>query len=378
MEVSSDSSLREFVAMSEQEKRFDEAAATPNKISDVTTLEQLLNFAYARPGKRFVITPAVMKVIRTDRHTEPDIPDPLAEQIKLLAREDPLLAAPRRLLGALEAADPPTLLRTRIVKLVSIVLAGHPMFSAAAVRAVIAGAHADSDNAFVALANASIDITPQELGLGIKGLQPADRRKLRLNAIAALGHVLVAQERIDLLTLSSLLDRYVWRKELQAAAGRKEELVLLESDDPAALAVVTQQYLARCEESEETAVKESIRAEFLVKRNEELQMEIERLSNEIDVKEHAASELASQISNINSQVENERHERLVDGSHHIDRYSQLRARFTSLLRAQIVELDKGLAALRKGHADVIEEYVERCIEKMSAELEQLSEREEPL
>ncbi len=348
-----------------------DSTVSATKVGDVTDVERLLRFAYDRHGRTFNITAHVMKELRTDRHTDPTTPDPLSKLVLTLGRTDPFLVIPSRLFAAVESADPPTSLRRRLSGLISLVLLNHPLLASPTARGALLDGKNDFRRACTAIVDASRDVTAQDLGVE-KQLTQADRARLRRNAITALGHIFVARDQLDLNTLMEVLDELVWQKEPGPTDERGRGLTLLAADDYQSLTVVTREYGSRNSELLAMADREAARIGALLDQNSQLRNELGEAHQQAEAQDHEIRRLEAQVHEVSSDVQTERYERLVDDSHHIDRYMQLRARVITLLRTQTVELQKALAALRKGHPAITDEYVEHAIERLSTELDSLN------
>lgn len=359
----------------------------PAKAAQITSLQGLFDYAFSLKGKQVRVPQKVLKEI-AERTTAVDqlAVDSLRDSLDALMASDPFLKVPPRLLVGLEDSDAPILLKLRIARLLVHQFQRHPLFRSApepspgAEVADLSSGAIDFDEWLTRARLRAADISAAELGNSGGSLKPADRERLRTNAITAVALLGSIIEEWGDHRLVHVLERFLWRDAVAKPGVHRPRVAITESAPPEALGFVSRVFLDSVSAADRTAKRASEqaaqadeRANNLLARANAASKEGERLRTVIEGKEGEIAALQGRIEALQAQIDAERRDRVIDQSHHIDEYDVLRTRIMRSLGKQVDLLSDGLHAVRNQSYSVTEEFIERALDSMSKELHQLNE-----
>lgn len=360
--------------------------ADPIKASDISSLPELIEFAYGLKGKQVRVTRKVLeKVSAWLKDADADSISSLATRLEELSASDPLLTVPPRLFVGLENAGAPHQLKLRVAQLFRHHLHNHPLFVPRPVSQSTAGApgevNEESDTGDVWLRRARIraaDISSGDIGRPETELKPLERDRLKTNAITTAALVFSVLEDWDNGRLVRGLSENLWIDSAAPLSANRIRVAIIETATAEALGGVCRVFedvisdVARsAEQARAEAARAEERANNLLQRVALLDEEASRLRGTIAQQKEEIAALQGDISALQNRIETEKRDRIIDQSHHIDEYEILRTRIMRSLRKNIDLLADGLHAVRNQSYSVTEEFVERALESMSKELRQL-------
>jgi uncharacterized protein YlxW (UPF0749 family) len=97
------------------------------------------------------------------------------------------------------------------------------------------------------------------------------------------------------------------------------------------------------------------------------------LSAQLTAEKQRARELAAQVADLSQRLASEQSSRVVDKSHLVDDFEALRTQVIRRLSSQVELLSDGLHALRNGSTSVAEEFLDRSLTAIDAEVTRLKE-----
>ena len=358
------------------------------KASDIESISSLFMYAYAQQGKQVKVPQAVFKGLSAQRSApdpvQSDTPknDPAADlnTVRALAAADPLLTVPPRLLAAIEASNESKLLARQLLALVTAALRPHPIFRSDKAQAALDGVSPDVDAIFVSVSCTCADLTAADLSLAQKKFGPAERERLRSNAITSLALLLAARDEWSVRELVERLELHLWRHSARKPGNRPARVAVTEPPNLDSLAVVAQVFIAKVEEARQAGAdsdQRALAAERLaaLANGRALAADDRVQQHEVELAKRASqiAALEEQIRSLKTEVEEERRDRVIDQSHHLDDYTTLRTRVIRVLGKQIDLLEDGLHALRHGSSSITDEYIERSVHTLKKELGQLKQ-----
>lgn len=359
---------------------------TASAKAKITSLQDLFDYAYSRAGKQVRVPQKVLREIAESTAAVDQLAiESLRDRLEASMASDPLLTVPPRLLVCLEDGDAPILLKLRIARLLVHRFRSHPLFRPTPESETTADM-ADFDSGTIDfevwLARArlrAVDVSAAELGSS-GSLKPADRERLRTNAIivvALLGSILAEW---DDHRLVQVLERFLWRDALARPGVHRPRVAITELAPPEALGFVSRVFLddvsaadRSAEQAAEEAKQAGERATNLLARANAASEENERLRAAIEDKQNELAVDRARIEALEAQIDAERRDRVIDQSHHIDDYEVLRTRIVRSLSKQVDLLSDGLHAVRNERYSVTEEFIERALDSISKELRQLND-----
>jgi hypothetical protein len=355
--------------------------STGPKATDIDSVSALLEFAYAQQGRQVKVPQATFKLLSGRRELTDSDRDTDLECLLDLAAGDPLLMVPPRLLSAVEASNESRLLRRRLIHLLTEVLRVHPIFRSEKAQRLLAGDSADVDEAFVSVACTCADLTAIDLNMASNGFRDSEREKLRFNAITSLALLAAARDEWLIGELVERLELHLWRYSAKRAGTRLPRVAVTEPPNLDSLAVVADVFMNKANVARQavTAADErAVAAERHVAIANERAVAAEAITAqrvlELADRNSEIAALREQIRILESEIEAERRDRVIDRSHHIDDYEKLKTRVTRVLVKQIDLLTDGLHALRHGSSSITDEYIERSVNTLNEELVQLRDR----
>lgn len=347
------------------------------KAGDIKSLEGLLAFAYEQQGKRFSVPLSALKALPQRREEASDTEsgrDPCLDLILERSSDDPLLLVPPRLLIAVEDGGAPVPLRRRVAALVTEALRRHPVFQGDELQLALTTEPPRTDQLFQTLASVARRISPQHLGIQAEKLKSSERDKLLANATTALALVLAIRDRWSLDQFVECLHANLWRTARRTGA-REPRALLADSRTPDALALVADVFDARARTAEAQANEFEEYSRRASQRAFEAAAALDAGNRRLEEHSRETELLLARVKELEEALSSEQRSRVVDRSHHVDDYETLRTRVVRMLDRLTDLLADGLHALRHGSTGVADEYLERAVDALSKERDQLRAEE---
>lgn len=346
-------------------------SAVQLKANQLSSVEELIRFAYQQNGKRLSLPAAVVGKIAAEAQLDDDASEPLVTLVVELLDRDPLLAVPPRVLAFAASAKPPIHLRRRLQRTMAVALRRHVLFDSRRLQGALDDPPNDFESVLDGLRDAADRVTPERMGLEIEALTASQRSKLYGNATISLTLLLALRDAWTVDTVVDVLYRRLWRDGIDAADRLASIGALADARDVAALASMGRVFVRQRRDAERLASQAQDEAERALRRALSADAELAGRDETIRALERRSSELANEIIGLRESLAVEAQSRVHDRSHHVDDYEALRTRIVRVLDKQVELLSDGLHALREGAAEVTEEFVERTIASLSRELAQL-------
>lgn len=331
-----------------------------------TTVAQLIEFAYAEEGRRLGLS-------RKDFAAVTPMQDSLEAEVDLvrrLAAGDRWLAVPPVLLTAVAELSESGLLRQRLVDLAWVALKAHPVFAGQRGGPESRGA----DNVLLArdinevvLQLPAVTLAPE----GQDDVKPAQRERLRVNAVTAYLLLQALQGALGPEQIAQEMAELIWTK--PATRGPRAAAMLITAKSSDALSQVSRQFEAADRERQRQLEAERLSVQAQHRRALVAEQEAERLRRESSAAEDRNQSLAAQVADLTQRLGAEQSNRVVDKSHLMDDYEILRTQVIRRLTKQVGLLSDGLHALRNGSPQVAEEFVDRALTAIAAEVTKLKE-----
>ncbi|CAN5521689.1 hypothetical protein BH20ACT23_BH20ACT23_31210 [soil metagenome] len=342
------------------------------KAGDIKTVDDLIVFAYKQAGKRFSVPSSALEAIVPRRDPAADGEDDRESSLDLivgLSASDPLLLVPPRLLVAVEDGGAPMPLRRRVAALVAAALRRHPVFGDDQTQLALTSEPRDLDQLFQMLAASVSRVSADRLGIEAAKLKPAEREQVSANATTTLAMVLAIRDRWSLEQFVECLDANLWRK--RRKGSREPRALLADSRRPDALAHVADVFAAQARRAEALAAESEEYSRQASRRSFEARSALEEGNRQLAQRVQEIERLVAGVGELEAGLASEQRNRIVDRSHHVDDFEALRTRIVRMLDRQTELLADGLHALRNGSVGVTEEFLERAVDALSKERDQL-------
>jgi hypothetical protein len=341
--------------------------STDKKIkSNPQTLEQFIEYAYARRGQRLALKPKVEKQVAQNARLE----DGVLNRLLDLAKADILLAVPRQiLLVSLELIGRP-ILKAALTKFVSSVMLSHPVFCDSSVKGAICNLPEGLQPIEAMAKLSAFESLP---GGDMPLLKEAELQQLRHNARQLFITWIAMNRSFDAEVLSSILFRTIWHpaaKQLVDASARLRALT--EIDQAAAVGLACQSFFHQASHAQA--------------QHEQSQREMLSLRDRVAMTESQLAETGAQLEAVRTELEALRdnsaaesdtlqRQHTIARTHLQHELEQVRGRLIRRLADSVDMLDVGLAALRKEtpKIPVMMERAEQVIDALRTEINQLSE-----
>lgn len=350
------------------------------------TIRDLIEYAYALKGKQLRLSQKAAQDIdessHSDRPAEHELPQRLAE----LIASDPLLAVPPRLIIGLEDAHAPVPLRLRIASMLESSLRSHPLLVPATENKSNTGlgpvpvGQLDVETVFQRIRLRTPEITAASIGLENNSLKQAERDRLRVNATTSVALITATIEGWSLERLVECLERHLWRGALTKPRAPLPLVAIMESSSLEALGTVAEVFQKRVQKADRAALaaanvaaEAEARIRNVLDRANAVEEESARLRSVADSHRNEIAILQGRIQALQGQIDEQKRDRVIDQSHHIDDFEDLRTRIIRSLSKQVDLLSDGLHAVRNQSYSVTEEFIERSLESLSKELRQLND-----
>ena len=293
--------------------------------------------------------------------------------VRRLAAEDPFLIVPPNLLADVADLQIKPSARQRVFELVLVALATHRLFEGRIERlvdlraepALTAREISDAARTF------TFDTLGQEEALERRA---AKRERLRVNAITAFELFRVLRDGWTTEQFIEDMCALVWNVPNQPAP-RAVALLATAKSATDALSQLSRHFEVRLRQEKretndvlELAAAQERRAEMAEER-------VSSLSASLESEKSRVHELQAEAAKLAQLLETEQSRRFVDKSHAANDYEILRTQVIRQLSGQVNLLTDGLHALRGGSTAVAEEFVDRALSKIDAEVKRLKEIE---
>ncbi len=350
--------------------------ADADEMLEIRDLQGLLRCAYQSLGKRLTLPKNVYEGI----NSEP--PDPIEQEpaclvVDELGMKDRLLEVPLRLLVDSDAEGVSTDLEKRLLRVVVHALSLHRVCDSEEVREVLEGA-SDDDRIGAAFSrlNLSVDRLPSIAEAGTEyGFKKSEREKLRSNVMGALALFVAIRDNWPLDRFVRCLHEHCWQHALRGSRSKNLRPAIAGSRTPDLLGAVAQGFANRALLAERKAVELGETRDLLVSQLDVVERELEEREIRLAKSNEEVLALKVQLTHIEKLIEDERKERAIAHSHHVDDYEALRTRAIRLLDAQSRLLLDGLHALRNDRYAIADEYIDRVREAIERDLKALRSRE---
>ncbi len=339
---------------------------TPKAKAEVETLEQFVEYAYARKGKPISLKQKVQSTLAKSPHLD----EASTSHLLLLAKTDEFLAVPRQLLLASREVEGYPALRSALVSFVKEVMLRHPVFASEPIKRAL---HNLPDAPSMSRAIALVAEFEQKNQDGKDSFKPSELQALRRNATYLLATWFTCSRGVGLDELVTLLLGSVWSR----AAGELDDeqlklRAITEVEEQAVLGFICQRFQQSASEAfiaqkraEEEADKLREQVTQLKAQLEASDLALDARAHELDVlRQESSVELAQQ----GRQYENQR-------MHLQNDLEQLRGRLVRSLGDNIDMLEVGLTALRNKtpRLEVMLERAEYVVDALRVEQNNLME-----
>lgn len=341
------------------------------KANQLSSVEDLVRFAYQQGGKRLSLPGAVVRRISADAQLGDDAAEPLFALVDEFVDTDQILAVPPRVLAFAAAAKPAIHLRRRLENAMATALRRHPMFDVRRLRDVLDSSPEDFDLVLDGLREAVERMTPERLGVDAESLKQSQRNKLYVNATLSLTLLLALRDGWPVDRVADVLYRRLWRDSIDLVDRLAAIGAMADVRDGAALAVLGRVFDRQRRDAERLAHDAQSEAERAFQRAMTADAEVVERDAKIRLLEQRSDDLVREIDALRESLTAAERSRVHDRSHHVDDYEALRTRVVRMLDKQVELLSDGLHALRDGATEVTEEFTDRAIAALNRELAQL-------
>ncbi|MEV0561566.1 hypothetical protein [Dactylosporangium sp. NPDC050588] len=343
---------------------------TPARASKPANLRELIERAYQDPRRHVRLPKNELSALVVTSGA--DMPGP--QWLPDLARKDPFLRVPPRLLATAATLDPNHPVRQALIDLTHRILTIHPLY-----RHYVANpTGTDPDQPPIAssakVSDAAKKVTPETLDVEPSDYRNDQRGLLRDNAVVSFALLWVLQGHWTIAQFISEMTSAVWsRPTTEAVSSADIAVALVTVGERHALNHLVGHFLVELQKL--TAQLNRAKDETSAERQRADRSEADNLAlREALASERSRSEsLADQVTALTSDIETERTNRFVDNSHMVDDYEILRTQVIRRLGSQVALLSDGLHALRSGSTPVAEEFVDRALTSIHQEVARLKE-----
>ncbi len=338
----------------------------PMKKADIKTAEDLLRYVYQEAGKQCDV-PATMfeQVFSSSTRT-----DDLLPLVRKLAASDPLMDVPPRLMIRAEESGVSGSVRRVIAVLMGAALLVNPAFREPSILELVEGSVVDGTKALAALHRRTQ--TSQSLGQSAPPLKEPALKKLRANAITTLTLLISIRQRWSLDEIVDALNTYLWQTKREENKSPSPEVLLLKSKEPASLGVLAGVFAERLGKAESRLQEADEFALWSKQQANQSAEELERSQTELNAQARKVEHLQRDVEKLNQQVLSEQEHRIADRAHHAADQKALRTRILRMLIKERELLEDGLHAVQKGRPHVAEEFMERVLDSLRAEADNLN------
>ncbi|UPG68196.1 hypothetical protein [Gordonia hongkongensis] len=334
------------------------------------TIAALLDYAYQQGEKKLDLTQTSMHAIKL----EPDAEAAEIDQVTQLASNDPLVDVPPKLLSSLAALGAQPVVRKRLIQLVTVALAHHPLFEGR--QDVLIGTYAANTPLAAELAARVNELEPQIVGVaGEEEFTAAKKERLKVNVISAYALLCVLRGEWTSAQFIEAMSSAVWVRPTQPSV-QKTAALLASSKAIDELSQLTAHHSSVLRRAHHELDFSTAEASELRRQSAEAKTKADSLALELEHQSAKLAESTSQVAQLKQQLADERSGRSVDHSHAVDDFEHLRSRVLRRLSSQVGMLTDGLHAVRNGRTSVAEEFVERALDAIKGEVDALKDLDE--
>lgn len=345
------------------EERPDIMSAAQKNYRPKSILE-LFRFAYAMSGRRLGLTPRDFSEFHVDKAAAQEEID----TVKQLAITDRFLAVPPVLLASIAEHDVNGNVVRRVLELVRVALAGHSLFQPHAVRLFEVQTAPDLVKE---ISDAARKTDFDALGLQkTSELNGTGRERLRVNAVTTYGLLRMLSGQCTLDQYVEDMNTWVWRAQHRRSDLRTAAL-LATAKNSDALGELSRHMGGLIKTVKREAEDLRAQAAYQQRLVEQERAIGNGLAVDLASTRAEAAALALRVEEMSRLLSEEQSNRVVDKSHLVDDYESLRTRVIRRLTGQVELLDDGLHALRRGSTNVAEEFVDRALSAINAEVNRL-------
>ncbi|MBX7136196.1 MAG: hypothetical protein K1X67_26295 [Fimbriimonadaceae bacterium] len=331
-----------------------------------------------------------------DLSTTPDASSQEIALVRELAAADPLLDALANILTDVADIDLKDSVRERILELAVVAFASHKLFENRLERLVDPRAepHLTAAEISSAARSFAFEELDKEESLAVSGTK---RERLRINAVIAFELFRVLRDKWPKNRFIADLCELVWRAPSRFPPPRQKpdtyglrdgqrdtehrgdwrSIAMLANARSAtdALSELVRHFETRLQDQDKKIHAALDEASAQSRRAERERAEADSLKAELKEKNTQIDRLESGVSELKSRLEKEQSGRFADEIHAVNDYETLRAQVVRQLSGQVNLLSDGLHALRNGSPEVADEFVDRALTKIEAEVKRLKELE---
>ena len=332
-----------------------------------STIEGLVEYAYKQGDKKLDLTQASMHGIELKQGRE----TAEIEQINRLSANDLLLNVPPKLLASLAALGAQPSVQKRLIQLITVALAQHPIFDGR--QEILISASMPSDFSTSELVERVNDVAPQDIGLTDEAAFTATMKdRLKGNAVTAYALLCVLQGKWRTAQFIEAMSSTVWTRPLQPSV-QKAAALLASSKALDELSQLTAHHSSIHRRAQHELDFSTAESTELRRQSAESERKVSVLSAELEKSKEQLASSAMQIADLNNKLAEERSSRNVDYSHAVDDFEHLRTRVLRRLSSQVELLTDGLHAVRNNRIPVAEEFVERALDAIKSEVNTLKD-----
>ena len=212
--------------------------------------------------------------------------------------------------------------------------------------------------------------SPESLGIEGEKLKASERGKLLTNATTTLALVLAMRDRWSLDQFVECLYTNLWRT-ARRSGSREPRALLADSRASDALAQVANVFAARARKAEARAKEFEEYSRQAGLWASEAKAALEEANRRSDERSRDIEQLVARVDELEAALLSEQRNRVIDRRHHVKDFEALRTRIVRMLDRHVNLLTDGLHALRHDSPGITEEYLERAIDALSKEGDQL-------
>lgn len=336
------------------------------KKSRPQSILEVIEFSYAEAGRK-------LNLARKDLDSLAVYNDAKSAEIsavRRLAPADPMLAVPLSLLATLAELGAKQAVLDRLLELVEVAFASHPLFEGRVEQLNDPRAQAGflaqevHDAAKLTLKDLGPHKTQEAFETALK--------RLRMNAITGLGLFRVLRDGWTSDQFVRDMAAFVWDAPPQKRTDKMSAL-LATSRSTEALSQLSRYFEAVIRKAQQEAATAHTHAANQEHRAAAAEAHSQALSADLTAERRRSTELLAQVDDLTRRLTAEQSSRVVDKSHLVDDYEVLRTQVIRRLTAQVGLLTDGLHAIRNGSAGVAEEFVDRALTAIDGEVTHLKD-----
>ncbi len=333
------------------------------------SISELFEHAYHESGRK-------LNLVRDLTHITVD-PEESQSEVELVLRHsaaDTFLVVPAHLLAATAEITTRSHVRERILQLILVGLANHKLFESVSERLVdpkldppLTAREVNSIAKTFTFDMADAEKAPER--------RTALRDRVRVNAVTAFALFRVLRDDWTADQFIQDMSTLVWDSPLQRSAPRMAAL-LATAKNSDALSQLSRHFEVLILEAQTRASAAIRRSNELEHKANSAEAQTNALISKVEMGQSRLLQLQSQVDELAKRLDIEQSNRRVDKSHLVDDYEALRTQIIRKLSTQVDLLSDALYAIRNGEAGVAEEFVDRALRKIDAEVARLRDLDE--